>query len=82
MTKYRLKMALGDAPLEFEAAGPEGVLDAWRSVHKSPNPDHEGWRKRCASMACDFSGKPFRYDSDEGFAEDMLRHGLLEVVGA
>ena len=80
MTRYRLR--IGSEPVEFSAEGPEGVLDAWRSTHKYPNREHDDWRKACASMACDWSGKPVRFDSDEAFASDMLRHGMLEVVDA
>ncbi len=79
MNRYRLKIG---EPIDFTSYGPEGVLDAWRLIHKYPNNTHEGWRKTCASMACDWSGKPVRFDSDESFTADMIRHGMLEVIDA
>jgi len=80
MRKYRLK--IGGDPIEFTSTGPDGFIDAWRMEHRSPDPDHEAWVKTAAALACDWCGKPVRYDTLDSFAEDMMRHGMLEVVDA
>ncbi len=80
MYKYKLKLS-GD-PVEFRSHGPEGVLDAWRMIHKYPSENPVEWRKQAAAMACDWCGQPIRFDTDEAFAIDMMRHGMLEAVDA
>ena len=40
------------------------------------------WIKTAAALACDWCGKPVRYDTLAAFASDMMRHGMLEAVDA
>ena len=80
MTKYRLK--IGGDPIEFTSTGPEGFIDAWRYVSRCASEDNNEWIKTAAALACDWCGKPVRYDTISSFAEDMMRHGMLEVVDA
>ena len=80
MRKYRLK--IGGDPIEFTSTGPDGFIDAWRMEHRSPDPDQKAWIRTAASLACDWSGKPVRYDTLDSFTADMMRYGMLEVVDA
>lgn len=80
MRKYRLK--IGGDPIEFTSTSPEGFIDAWRMEHRSPDPDQAAWIKTAAALACDWSGKPVRYETLDVFTEDMMRHGMLEVIDA
>jgi glutamine synthetase len=50
--------------------------------HRSPDPDQDAWIKTAAALACDWSGQSIRYDTLAAFTEDMMRHGMLEVVDA
>ena len=78
MPKFVLKM--GD-PVEFEAPDATGFLDAWRSVNRSADVDDGAWMRTAASLACDWSGKPMRFDSIDHFTADMMEAGMLEEVG-
>ena len=68
-------------PIEFEAPDASGFLDAWRSVNRSADANDDAWRRTAAALACDWSGKPVRFDNNEVFASDMMRHGMLREVG-
>ncbi len=80
MTKYRLK--IGGDPIEFTSTSPEGFIDAWRMESPYEWKTYDQWVKNAAALACDWSGKPVRFDTIESFTEDMMRHGMLEVVNA
>lgn len=80
MASYLLH--IGGEPVGFTANTPEAFLDAWRDVHRYPDRDEDAWMKTAAALACDWSGKPVRYDTLENFTNDMIRHGMLEEVHA
>ena len=42
----------------------------------------DAWRRTAAALACDWSGKPIRFDTLEQMTSDMMRHGMLEASGA
>ena len=78
MPKFVLN--IGD-PIEFEAPDATGFLDAWKSVNRSADANDAAWLRTAAALACDWSGKPVRFDNKEVFASDMMRHGMLREVG-
>ena len=80
MTKYRLK--IGGEPIHFHSTSPQGFIDAWRDASPYHWEDDTQWMRNAAALACDWSGKPVRYDTLENFTQDMMRHGLLEEVSA
>lgn len=79
MKKYRLN--IGGDPIEFNSLGPEGFLDAWRSVNLRASSDDKEWLRQAAISACDWAGGPIRYDNATVFAQDMMSKGMLEEIG-
>ena len=79
MTRYRLNIG-GDA-IDFDSEGPEGFLEAWRSVNLRASSDDKEWLRQAAMSACDWAGGPIRYDNATVFAKDMMSKGMLEEIG-
>ena len=78
MARYRLK--IGGDPIDFTANSPTGFLDAWRTVSRCAPEDEAEWRKTAAALACDWCGQPVRYDTEEAFADDMIKNGMLFML--
>lgn len=76
MPKYRLMIS--SRPIEFEAEHPREFLSVWRKEFKASTGDEHEWRRTAALLACDWSGKPIRYNSDDVIVWDMMEHGMLE----
>jgi len=76
----RFRLNIGGDPIEFDSADATGFLDAWGEVSRSWSSDPDRWRRTAAALACDWSGKTVRFDNDESFALDMMRHGMLEEI--
>ena len=79
MTRYRLN--IGGDPIDFDSEGPEGFLEAWRSVNLRSSSDDKEWLRQAAMSACDWAGGPIRYDNATVFAKDMMSKGMLEEIG-
>ena len=79
MTRYRLN--IGGDPIDFDSEGPEGFLEAWRSVNLRASSDDKEWLRQAAMSACDWAGGPIRYDNATVFAKDMMSKGRLEEIG-
>ena len=79
MTRYRLN--IGGDPIDFDSEGPEGFLEAWRSVNLRASSDDKEWLRQAAMSACDWAGGPLRYDNATVFAKDMMSKGMLEEIG-
>ena len=78
MPKFLLKIS--EDPIEFEAPTAGGFLAAWKDVFFMADEEDEAWMRTAASIACDWSGKPIRFDTVEAFAADMISAGMLEEV--
>jgi len=74
------KLNVGGDPIIFEAPDASGFLESWGSVNRNWSPDADKWRRAAAQLACDFSGKPMRFDTDSNLAADMMDAGMLEEV--
>ena len=79
MPKFLLKIS--EDPIEFEAPNAEGFLDAWKSVFPWEVTDNNEFMRMAARSACDWSGKPIRFDNISSFTADMIDAGMLEEVG-
>ena len=79
MARYRLN--IGGDPIDFDSEGPEGFLEAWRSVNLRASSDDKEWLRQAAMAACDWAGGPIRYDNATVFAQDMMSKGMLEEIG-
>lgn len=75
------KLNVGGDPIFFEASDASGFLDAWGVINRNWSPDADKWRRSAAQLACDFSGKPMRFDSIDHFTADMMEAGMLAEVG-
>jgi len=80
MRRFRLKIS--SDPIEFEADHPSEFLRVWRDMFVAPPRDRDEWRRVAAMLACDWSGKPIRYHSDDAIVWDMMEHGMLEDTGS
>ena len=78
MPKFLLK--IGGDPIEFESETAEGFLSAWKDSYFMPDKDDNAWLRTAAVAACDWSGKPMRFDNVSNFASDMIDAGLIEEV--
>jgi len=54
----------------------------WRGMSRMADANDDAWRRTAAALACDWSGKPIRFDTLEDMTSDMMRHGMLEAQGA
>ena len=79
MPKYLLKIS--EDPIEFEAPNAEGFLDAWKSVFPWEVADNNEFMRMAARSACDWCGKPIRFDNISSFTADMIDAGMLEEGG-
>ena len=78
MPKFLLKIS--EDPIEFEAPTAVAFLEAWKGVFPWDYKDDNTFMRLAASSACDWSGKPIRFDTVEAFAADMISAGMLEEV--
>ena len=78
MPKYRLKIS--SVPIDFKADHPSEFLDVWRHEFKAPPGDPDEWRRAAALLACDWSGKPIRFQNDDVIVWDMMQYGMLEEL--
>lgn len=78
MPKYLLKIS--EDPIEFEAPNAEGFLEAWKGVFPWEVADDVEFMRIAARSACDWSGKPVRFDNISSFADDMINSGMVEEV--
>ena len=79
MPKFVLKVG---EPVEFEAPDASGFLEVWRSMSRMADAQDDAWRRTAAALACDWSGKPVRFDTLEDMTSDMMRYGMLEAQSA
>ena len=68
-------------PVEFDAPDASGFLEVWRGMSRMADADDDACRRTAAALACDWSGKPIRFDTLEDMTSDMMRHGMLEAQG-
>jgi|TARA_R100000426_G_scaffold83362_1_gene62006 hypothetical protein len=79
MKKFELRIS--DDPIEFTAEDASAFLDVWKSQSKWAFPDDHSFIRTAALSACDWSGKPMRFDSIDHFTADMMEAGMLAEVG-
>ena len=79
MKKFELRIS--QDPIEFTAEDASAFLDVWKSRSKWTYPDDHSFLRTAAASACDWSGKPIRFDSLDHFTADMMEAGMLAEVG-
>ena len=79
MPKILLKIS--SDPIEFEAPTAEAFLEAWKGVFPWEYDNDNTFMRMAARSACDWSGKPIRFDNISSFTADMIDVGMLEEVG-
>ena len=79
MKKFELRIS--EDPIEFTAENASAFLDVWKSRSKWAFPDDHSFLRTAALSACDWSGKPMRFDSIDHFTADMMEAGMLAEVG-
>ena len=73
MTKYILNM-MPDRTYEGNS---KQIVEKLYADTQAYFPDTASFRKGFAESACDWSGKPMRYGSDEELVEDLIEYKVL-----
>lgn len=78
MARYRLHYGVVH---DFDAQTAGEVVPHLQSEHMTGASDSEPlFISRLAKEMCEWNGKWYRTNNRDVFAEDMIRHGLLECV--
>ena len=73
MTKYFLDMM----PERTYEGTSKQIVKKLQAATQADFPDTASFRKGFAESACDWSGKPMRYGSDEELVEDLIEYKIL-----
>ena len=79
MKKFELRVS--EDPIEFTANDASAFLDVWKGKFFLADRESEAWLRTAASVACNLSGKPMRFDSIDHLTADMMEAGMLAEVG-